>query len=284
LRPLLGAHLRRGRPSAGGGGMGEGGHAGDFFRLRLTSDHRLFRTRGMSTPQPAPSGAGRALFRGRFVAALAVLAVLSLAGLAAAGMFYLRYVEVWARRPPPPPRCIMATRMGLRRLMQVSGTEPHDDARGQTAYLRPNEDRAVRCVSGFSKDLARHFATAFAELEPEPRALMLLKAVRDGVPQDPSYDREAIAGFLLASAALKALPPLPETKAAEEELVLLNACRFQMRTPCPSRPPIPATVWLAGVPSTGGILVVLGFGIRSAYVRIHDVLRRRRARKASSKK
>jgi hypothetical protein len=235
----------------------------------------------MSTPESAPSETGRRFLRGRrFVVALGLLAVLSFSGLGVAGVIYQRYAAVWARRPPRPPSCVLASRIGLRKNVDVSGTEPHDTATGETVYLRPNEDRVVRCVSSFSKDLARHFTSAFSETEPERRALMLFKAVRDGVPRDPSYDREAVAGFLLASAAMKALPKLPEIKAADEELGLLNACRFQMRTPCPSRPPIPVTVWLAGGPSAGGVLVLLGFGVKSAAVRIRDAWRRRRGRRS----
>jgi hypothetical protein len=235
----------------------------------------------MSTPESAPPETGRRFLRGRkLVIAIYVLALLSPLGLGAAGFIYWRYAAVWGRRPPRPPSCVLATRIGLRKNAEVSGTEPHDTVDGETVYLRPNEDRVVRCVSSFSKDLARHFTSAFSEVEPERRALMLFKAVRDGVPRDPSYDREAVAGFLLASAAMKALPPLPEIKAADEELGLLNACRFQMRTPCPSRPPIPFTVWLAGGPSAAGLLVLLGVGVKSASVRIRGFIRRRRERKS----
>jgi hypothetical protein len=145
-------------------------------------------------------------------------------------------------------------------------------------YLTIHESRAVSCVEGISRPLAVRFARAFTEHEPEVRGLELLKILRE-VPADPASDREATIAYFIASSAMQALPDLPETKAAKEELALLHGCRFDVRRlACPTRPPIPMSVWLTGVPSAI-TFVVAAFVLGREGVR--RLLERRRARKAA---
>jgi hypothetical protein len=185
---------------------------------------------------------------------------------------------VWMRSPPRMPGCVLHARRMLGHEELVSPSVPHKAPDGSTVYLRKAEARAVLCMDNVSPPHGERLAAALAETEPELRALELLKVLRDGVSRDPSADREALAVYLLTSAAIRALPELPETKAAAEELHQLNACRFSMRTPCPTRPPIPLLVWITGVPSALGLLFGMGVGV-TALVTL--VLERRRKRAAA---
>jgi hypothetical protein len=111
------------------------------------------------------------------------------------------------------------------------------------------------------KHLARQLAGALAEQEPVRRAQGFLKLVRDDIPADPAFDRQAVAAYLLVDGAMGALPEdLPEIKTIGGELDLLHACRFDSRRPCPTRPPIPVLVWITGVPAAASALGLLGIG------------------------
>src|SRR5574341_969945 len=91
---------------------------------------------------------------------LGLVLVASLAGMAYAAFGWWRYANMWLRDPPKISPCALASGHLLKRPSpQVSGTEPHDDVNGDTVYLTPNEDRAVRCASGISSDLAKRFTT-----------------------------------------------------------------------------------------------------------------------------
>ncbi|MDC0741044.1 hypothetical protein [Polyangium mundeleinium] len=207
----------------------------------------------------------------------AALLVLSALGLAAAIVSYLQYAAVWLRKPPRLPPCVLSARRGLTREEPVMGSIPHMTSEGSTVYLRPAEDRAVVCLGRISTPVASAFASAFAEIEPAARARALAAAMKNHVPREASADQEAAAAWLIASGALRALPETPETTAAREEVDGANACRFVLRSTCPTRPPIPIVVWAAGVPSSLGLLFGAGLGVRAA-VRL---VRERRRRKAA---
>jgi hypothetical protein len=196
--------------------------------------------------------------------ALVVLPLLCAAGLAFAFVSYRRYAEVWLRPPPRMPGCVLAARRFLRHEEPVTGAFPHSTPNGSTVYLREGEDRAVRCVAGISQEFAAELSSALSEVDPGPRAQALLALVR--TPRDRSADAEALAGYLIASAAVRALPEGPETKAVLDEMEGLNACRFAMRTPCPSRPAMPASVYAASVPAGLLLLVWLGLLARVIFV------------------
>ncbi|MRG96930.1 hypothetical protein [Polyangium spumosum] len=208
---------------------------------------------------------------------VAALLVISALGLGVALVSYFRYAAVWLRQPPRLDACAHVARRSLLQEEPVTGTIPHMTLEGSIVYLRPSEDRAVGCLGRMSSSLASAFAAAFAELEPAARARALATAMKDHVPQDPSADREAISAWVIASAAMRALPETPETTAARDEINQRNACRFRLRSTCPTRPPIPIVVWAAGVPSSLGLLFGAGLGVR-ALVRL---VQRRRRRKAA---
>jgi len=220
----------------------------------------------------------------------AAAAVLALAALAFSGLAYWRYAAVWLRRPPIVPACVLRARVALRDAPLVSGTEPHDDAEGNTVYLNEAEDKAVRCVAGVSSELGAQFTSAFAEIEPERRALELLKVLRDRMPRDTAHDRDATVAYLVADAGIEALPKLPETKAALEELQLLHACRFGKRrsdrwyeiwrgSACPTRPPMPSLVWLLGVPSLLAVVAFVALGAITGVRRLVGWIKSRRRAK-----
>lgn len=219
--------------------------------------------------------------RGRTAIAAGVLA---LVGAAVAGRAYQGYAAVWLRSPPRVVPCALLARRALRTPIAASGTEPHDDADGETVYLTEPEDIAVRCAQGLDKALARRFASAFAETEPERRALELLKILRD-VGSDPSEDERAAIVYVIANGALDALPEaLPEVRAAREELRLLNSCRFSMRnSPCPTRPSLPLLVWLVGGPSALVILGLVGAGLTLGVRRLVTRIRSWRAKRRTAR-
>ena len=102
-------------------------------------------------------------------------------------------------------------------------------------------------------------------------------AVMKDVPRDPSADQDALAAWMIASAAMRALPETPETTAAKDEIDEMNACRFAMRSTCPTRPPIPNVVWAAGVPSSLGLLFGAGLGVRALVRRVRERRKRKSA-------
>lgn len=195
-----------------------------------------------------------------------------------AGWSYWQYAQTWLRKPAGMSRCVMSANRQLRKPAVASGIEPHQTPDGETVYLSPAEDAAVRCVQGLSSETARRFAGAFSEQEPELRALELLKILRD-VPADPASDRLAHTVYRLASGAVDALPQLPETKAVADELEETYACRFGTKLPCPRRPPIPWLVWAAGVPAALALLFAAVVGLPRAYRSIRSALAARAQRK-----
>lgn len=192
---------------------------------------------------------------------------------------YLRHAEVWLRPVPAVPRCTFASRGELKTRLFVTGTERHTTLEGETVYLNGPEDRATCCALGISSELGAAFTTAFAEIEPETRAIELLRALREHVPREAERDRDAAVAYILTSSALKALPKSPEVDAAAEEVELLHACRFDLPMACPSRPPIPKLVWLTSIPSAAGLLFLLGLGARRGAALVAGRVRARRARK-----
>ncbi|MDC3958625.1 hypothetical protein [Polyangium jinanense] len=206
---------------------------------------------------------------------VAALLVISALGLAAALVSYRQYAAVWLRPPPRLPPCVPGARRMLMHEEPVTGSIPHVTPEGSTVYLRPSEDRALSCLGRVSSKVASAYAGAFAEIEPTARA-RALAAVMKNLPQDASADREALAAWMLSSAAMRALPETPETTAARDEIDQMNACRFAMRSTCPTRPSIPIVVWAAGVPSSLGLLFGAGLGVR-ALVRLVRARRRRKA-------
>ena len=209
------------------------------------------------------------------------LLVASLFGGGAAALVYWQYAAVHLRPIARMPRCIMGARRGLATRALVSGSEPYPTPDGEV-YLTPAENRAVHCVESVSKPLAIRFANAFTEQEPELRGLELLKVLRE-VPPDPARDQEATVAYFVSGAAMRALPEVPETKAASDELKLLHACRFDTKEPCPTRPPMPALVWVTGVPSSIGLLFALGMLGRAAVLRAIDWRRARRKQPPAGK-
>lgn len=175
---------------------------------------------------------------------------------------YLRYAAVWLRKPPQLSACAITSRQGLLREEPVTGSIPRVTEKGDTVYLRKSEERAVRCMERMKEpETAKKLASAFAEVEPVARARGLVTLLRDEVPKDPAADRAALATYLFAAAAMRALPKQDETTAARDELDQLNACRFSMRTECRTRPPIPLVVWIAGIPSSLVFIVGAGWGL-----------------------
>lgn len=215
---------------------------------------------------------------------VAILVLAALIGLGTAGFSYKRYADEWLRPLVRPPRCVLPARLRLRKPVLASGTEPHDTPSGETVYLTPGQDEAVRCLKSVSKPLAAQLTAALVEEQPEVQGLEMLKLLRDQVPRDTDHDREAVTVYYLASAAVRGLPELPETKAALAELDLLHVCRFDVsRKPCPSRPPVPALVWIAGVPSSLVLLGMLGLLGRAGIMRAVAWRRARKDKAGASK-
>ncbi|WP_437756673.1 hypothetical protein [Sorangium sp. So ce1389] len=222
---------------------------------------------GRAAPPARPGASARSI---------AALVALALALGAVAGVAYQRYAAVHLRALPKVPACVRGARVALRRPVAASGTEPRQTASGETVYLTLGEDRAVACAFQLDEALARRLAGALAEQEPAPRAARLLELVRDHVPQDPAHDRAASAAYMMASAAMRVLPQdVPEVRAAAEELDQRHACRFATRRPCPTRPPPPALVWLAGVPAALSLLALLWMGLAASAARYRRWTERR---------
>lgn len=250
------------------------GDEGEAAAEQAAGDARNAETAGASRPA-LPSRRATP----RWQIALGVFAV---AGGAVAGLSYKSYADTWLRQAKAP-RCALAARVYLKVPTLSSGTEPHDTPDGQTVYLTEAEDRAVRCAKGISPELGTRFVGAFAEVEPERRALELLKIVRD-TPKDKEHDRDAAVAFFLASAALQPLPDLPEKKAASDEMDQAFGCRFETpRIKCPSRPPIPWIVWVLGVPSALGVVTLAGLGAVEIAQGASRLVRRRRQRAGADK-
>jgi len=207
------------------------------------------------------------------------LAVLTVVCGVAAVLSYMSYADEHLRKAKAP-RCSIDARIYLKEQALVSGTEPHDLPSGETVYLTEPEDRAVRCAKGISLKLGAHVTAALTEQQPELRALELLKVVRDHVPPDKEHDREAATGYYIARAGMQTIPDLPEKKAALEELELLHACRFDTRSPCPTRPSLSLWVWVSAAISAMGLLTFAKIGGSSLITRIRAALRRRAARRA----
>lgn len=213
-----------------------------------------------------------------------VLVVLTLLGTAATGFFYKRYADVWLRHPPRMPACVLMSRRLLSHEESVSGSIPHMTPDGNMIYLRPAEDRAVQCLSRLSSSAASQLAAAFAEVDPDKRARALVAIPEEQISANPSADPEALAAYLITSAALRPLPKTDDLENLRSQLNTHNACRFAMRTPCPSRPPIPMPVWIFGVPSFMGLVVSFGWGGTAIAIRVRAWLEKRRLAKKSPTK
>jgi hypothetical protein len=211
------------------------------------------------------------------------LFVVATVGFAIGLTSYLRYAAVWLRKPPRMPQCVVMTRQGLMREEPISGSIPRLLPDGSTVYLRKSEDRAVQCVDRVSSEASKRLAAAFAETNPGPRAKGLLSVVRDQTSKDPSADAEALAMYLMAAASIRGLPPSEEVNAAKDELDQLNACRFAMRSQCPTRPPMPLVVWIAGVPSSVVLLGFIGVGLGQVGRSLRGRWRKRKAAKKAAK-
>jgi hypothetical protein len=205
------------------------------------------------------------------------LAAVCAVGLGVAGGTYARYASVWLREPPLVQRCVFTSGLRLGKPVDASGSEPHDTVTGETVYLTPPEDEAVRCAYGLSAELARRLTSAFAEPDADRRAGQLVAMVRDGVPAGAEHDELANAAYRLAYGAMQALPRTDEVIAREHELLELQACRFDGPDRCPARPAMPRVVWLVGVPSALGMLGAVGVAVAAGVRRAVAWWRRRRA-------
>ncbi len=231
----------------------------------------------------ATDGAPTTAFQRHARPIMAAIGLASVIGAATTFYVYKQYADVWLRRPPRMPTCVLMARRLLVTDDPVTGSIPHMAPDETMVYLRPTEDRAVRCLNRISSKTASVFAAALAEVNPDKRAQALAAVVRQ-LPADPSADAPAFATYMMSSAAFRALPKTPEIEAIHNELDQSNACRFSMRTPCPSRPPIPMTVWITGVPSAIGLVSVLGWSGKAIIARLRAWREKRRAAKKSAKK
>jgi hypothetical protein len=213
------------------------------------------------------------------------IGVATIIGAATTFYFYKRYAEVWLRSPPRMPACVLLTRRMLAHEETVSGSIPHMGPDGTMVYLRPNEDRAVRCMGRLSGPTAAHLAAAFAEVDPDKRARALAAILRDHISTQTSADAEALAAYFITTAALRALPKTEEIDKLREEAEQRTSCRFAMpRSKCPSRPPIPMPVWIFGGPSAVGLVVSLGWGAKSIGARVRAWRQKRRKSTKSPEK
>ena len=230
-----------------------------------------------SGPAPRASRVSR-----RGLGLLGALLALTLAGGGIAGATYARYAAEHLRKRPGLPRCAIAARVQLRKPATVSGTEPRDTLTGETVYLTPDQDKAVSCASTIDKDLSRQLAGALAEPDPARRAAALTTLVRDQA-EAPRADLRTATAFMMASGALRSLPKeLPEVKAANDEINRIYACRFDTKLQCPTRPPMPALVWITGVPAAGAALGLVGIGVATGAAALKEQRRRKREKAAAA--
>ncbi len=212
-----------------------------------------------------------------------VVVAASIIGAATTFYFYKRHADVWLRSPPRMPACVLVARRLLAHDENVSGSIPHMTPDGSMVYLRRAEDRAVTCMARLSSPTAGVLAAAFAEVDPDKRARALAAVVRDHISTQSVADSEALAAYLITTAAIRALPKNQEIDDLRTELEQRNACRFIMRSACPSRPPIPMPVWIFGAPSSVGIVVSVGWGATSIAIRVRSWWQKRRLAKKSRK-
>jgi len=232
----------------------------------------------------ATEGAPPTVFQKNMRIIMVTIAVTSIIGAATTFYFYKRYADVWLRSPPRMPPCVLISQRLLSHDENVSGSIPHMGPDGNMVYLRPAEDRAVRCMGRLSSPTAAHLAAALAELDPDKRARVLAAILRDHVSNQTSADAEALAAYLITKAAIRAIPKTEEIDKLRTELDEQNACRFAMRTPCPSRPPIPMPVWIFGAPSSVGLVLTIGWGSKSLFTRVRAWWEKRRLAKKSPPK
>lgn len=226
-----------------------------------------------------------------FVAAICIGSAM---GAATTWYHYNRHAEVWLRDPPKMPECVRISQRLLAHETAEKGSIPIMLGETLGWFLRPSEVEAVACISRFPSSTrlsgpvgwswsgpnttAERFSLAFINLNPDARARILAETMREISP-DSSADREARAAYLIATAAIEAMPKTPEIEALEEGMAQRYACRFVTRTPCASRPPIPDIVWIAGIPSTFGIVGILGLAMVVLGARAHAVGQRNRLAK-----
>lgn len=189
----------------------------------------------------------------RWAIALGVASPLALVG---AGALYLDYRSEHLREPPRRTACVQLAQRRLGQPEQLSGFEAHGTPSGGTVFLRPTEDSAVRCMNQISSPVAKRLAEAYAILEEEPRAAALSAIAKDVIANHPEDDRLVFTTVMLTAPAM--VGDAPVIKAAKKDLEELIACRYDTRTACPSRPPVPFLVYVLGVPGALGILVLLG--------------------------
>ena|GEM_PF-4815248 len=251
------------------------------WRLRPVIDSGPFanQNRAMTVTEGAPT----TVFRKHERILMAAIGIASLLGATTTVYFYKLYADVWLRSPPRMPACVLISRRLLSHEETVSGSIPHIDPDGNIVYLRSAEDRAVRCINRLSTKTASVFAAALAEVEPDKRARALAAVLRDHVSTQTSADAEALASYLIARAAFQPLPKSQEIDDLRSELETRNACRFAMRTPCPTRPPIPMRVWILGAPSSVGLLAFFGWGAKGIAARTRAWWNKRRAAKKAGK-
>jgi hypothetical protein len=202
----------------------------------------------------------------------------SLVGSAGGGALFKGYADRWLRPPPQVSRCALYAARTLKDLEQITGVEPHETPDGGTVWLRPGEDRAVRCVHGSSRtsEQGKKLALAFAELDDEARVRGLVQLVRE-LPEDPTEDRVAYTVYLAVRGAFDAIPAsTPGRAEGRAEIERQMDCRFWRDEPCPDRPGPPVASLVLGVPSVAALLFSLG-ALAVALVR-KLVARRRRKR------
>lgn len=202
-------------------------------------------------------------------------------GVALSGYVLYEHASEWLRSKPRVSRCAVAASRLLKRPEPVTGVEPHATPSGETVWLRPNEDRAIRCLNGVDERQAQKLAAAFALLDDEPRAEALLEVVRE-LPADPEKDRVVYTAYLCVSGALAGLPQdLPVVAEGTKEIEGLMDCRFDRGGPCPARPSIPILVWVPGVPAALALVFLLGLFGRASVLGILRWRRRKREERAA---
>lgn len=217
--------------------------------------------------------------RARTILGLFLVAALLLG---ATAKTYLDYRATWLRDTPRLSSCVRQAGRLLKKPKLASGVEPAVNAAGETVYLTAMEDRVVRCARTFDRELARQLATAFAEDLPEKRAAELAKAARMQFSDSDGGLRAEAAMYQLVLAALDPLPDEPAVRAAREEVVNREACRFDTPNPCPARPSPPALTFAAGIPGGLALIGALSLAMVRLARSVSGALARRRARRQTA--
>lgn len=218
--------------------------------------------------------------RARFPRWLVVVGLISVFGVAAAGASYWSYKDEWLRDPPPVSGCAHVAERRLTKPEPYSGFEAHGIPDGGTVYLRPSEDGGVRCVNMLSQDVGAHLALAYSIHEEIERA-EALSALANRVA-DEHADNERLTFTIYKLTAPAMVGDAPAVQALKAALDERYACRYDIKSPCPRRPPMPKVVYAVGIPSAAGLLVFLGAVSARGFGRVRRWLRdRKQARLAS---